>query len=678
MTIRSKFAAFTSAIVLSVLTLGLAGIWALNEVAALQHTANKGIASISELRRMEALYKELLTTYDLKFTFQNWVLAYESYAATNREFIESPRMQSFLKDPDFRDVYEIAQNIMKTNMERVGELKVKFVEKIMNGSLGERGLMVQAFAERREGAFFFQLEVGEAAAHFGETTGKIMQSLVEAIEKRVNELQTYTFTVFVAFLAILTSAIFFIAYLFSTRISVHIKQVEQAVKLLSTGDVTHTLDIDSNDEFGLLSEHYNEFVGDFKNRLGAGLDFIRAMREAVTADLDLRNAYRVITRSSVKDTYADAGALLALAGYSGKLRAECVHGGFPPVGENVPGRVLESGEALFIHDNFESKELPDNAGDGAPAIASLIAVPLHIGGKVFAVLMVAKTKPESLFTDMDFIHMQTFADYAALMLDNMMQYIQILEKRETDRDISIASDIQQRLLPKTYPVFSGATLGAFSDGARGVSGDYYDFVKLDDGRMACVICDVSGKGVAAAFIMVMIRTILRLIIGKAKGTAAMLKVINAGLMDKTGVDRFATMAIFIFDARTGRVAYSNAAHLPLLRYRAKDADFEQIDTAGLPLGVERRAEYEKVEFAVEPEDLLILYSDGVTELKNAEGTMFGLDALKASVARCAGSGAEDIARSVREDLERFMGGARRYDDTSFLILKAAGRTVAAG
>lgn len=701
MTIRAKFSIFTLSIIVSVAALGMAGIWALNEITALNKTASNGISSISELRRMDLLYKELLTTHNLDYTFQAWVRAFEDYAATNKAFAEGPRIKTFLNDPNFRNTYEVAMRVMNANLQRVGELKVKFIEKKVKGELGERGLMYQAFLDKIDGAFMFQSEVSSAAAHFGEATGEITQQMVEAIERRKNETQAFIITAFVVFMIIVTIVISAVSYVFATRIGNHIKLVERAVRLLSTGDVTHSLTIKSNDEFGLLSKNYNEFVGDFKNRLAAGLDFIRDMRETVTTDLDLRNAYRVITRSSVKDTYADAGALLVVDKASGALRVECVYGFFPVLeridvrnrndrealslifksavfssGENIPGKVLESSEPIFIHDNCAEKALPMNAEEGTQLISSLIAVPFHVGGKVFAVLLVSKTKKNSLFTDMDFIHMQTFADYAALMLDNMIQYIQILEKRETDRDISIASDIQQRLVPKAYPQFAGAALGAFSDGARGVSGDYYDYVKLDENRMACVICDVSGKGVAAAFIMVMIRTILRIIIGKVKGTAALLKWINSGLMDKTGMDRFATMAIFLYDARTNTVTYSNAAHHPLLRYRAKDGSFEERDTNGLPLGVERKAEYEETEFKVEPGDLLILYSDGVTELKNESGSMFGLDSLKKALKKNAEAGALKIAGSVQEELDRYMGQAKRFDDTSFLVMKIGEQSAA--
>jgi hypothetical protein len=98
---------------------------------------------------------------------------------------------------------------------------------------------------------------------------------------------------------------------------------------------------------------------------------------------------------------------------------------------DIPGKVLESGQPLFIHDNFAERTLPHNAEEGLLAISSLIAVPFLVGGKVHAVLLVAKNKPGTLFTDMDYIHMQTFADYAGLMLDHMIQYIEVLEKRET-------------------------------------------------------------------------------------------------------------------------------------------------------------------------------------------------------------------------------------------------------
>ncbi|MFA6508705.1 MAG: methyl-accepting chemotaxis protein, partial [Treponemataceae bacterium] len=282
MTIRAKFSIFTLSIIVSVVALGLAGLWALNEVTALQKTASGGISAISELRRMDLLYKELLTTHNLDTTFQEWVRAFEDYASISKSFVEGPRIKTFLKDRDFKDTYDIAMRVMNANLQRVSELKLRFIEKKSRGELGDRGLMLQAFVDRREGAFLFQVEVSAAAAHFGETTGQITQQLVEAINKRTEEMQSYIITVFAAFILMMTIVISVVAYLFATRISAHIKLVERAVRLLSTGDVTHSLTIKSNDEFGLLSKNYNEFVGDFKNRLAAGLDFIRDMRETVT------------------------------------------------------------------------------------------------------------------------------------------------------------------------------------------------------------------------------------------------------------------------------------------------------------------------------------------------------------------------------------------------------------
>ena len=212
-------------------------------------------------------------------------------------------------------------------------------------------------------------------------------------------------------------------------------------------------------------------------------------------------------------------------------------------------------------------------------------------------------------------------------------------------------------------------MGVFSQAAEAVSSDYYDVFKLSGKRTAVIMCDVVGKGVPASLLMVMIRTMIRLIAPSAKDSDHLLRIINKGLRTKIGVDQYATMGVLIINEEEKTLSYSNAAHAPLLHYSMDDKLFSQIDAPGLPIGVEANEKYAKVNLTPGRGDLYILYTDGVLEARNESGEVYSLEKMESVIIRNINRTAEEIADAVSADIQEFTGSVKKVDDQTFLILQ---------
>jgi len=302
-------------------------------------------------------------------------------------------------------------------------------------------------------------------------------------------------------------------------------------------------------------------------------------------------------------------------------------------------------------------------------INSIITIPLIVSKRILGVLSIVRRQDEPLFTENDFAQIKTFADYATLTIDFIFTYKELLEKREIEKEVGIAAEIQEKLLPEKLPVFKGVTLGTFSSPLKGVSGDYYDIIQLKDDKLAVIVCDVAGKGIPASLVMVMIRTILHLICSSERDAETTVTWINRGITGSIEIDHFATLGLFIYDQKTGEVCYSNAAHHPLIHYRSVEKDIKKIDTDGLPIGIEMDAKYSQVKFKVNSGDFLILYTDGIIEAMNNKGEQFSYERLEKVVLGNPELKPAELIDRINAEIKIFIGIASQHDDQTLLIMK---------
>ena len=483
--------------------------------------------------------------------------------------------------------------------------------------------------------------------------------------------------------------------LLAWRISMRIKLVEEAIKTVSNGDFSKDLVIRSGDEFEELSKHYNAFKTELWKKLDSVLDFMIEISVSLSEGLDIDKALEKILQAVVRNSGADAGAVFMLDDDQSRLYMKAVEGDFPcpfevpegvgdtierqidflkgygiPVGKTIIGRSVKSGEEIFVKDSSKEEMLSANNTPGnSRFISSIGVIPLVITRRVLGAVVLVKTEPGSSFTDVDINNMRTFGDYAALTIDNLYNFTEAVQKTEMERELQIAAGIQKNMLPERIPEIANFSFGVFSRAAEAVSSDYYDVFKLGRGKSAVILCDVVGKGVPASLLMVMIRTMIRMVAPSAKSSDHMLRIINKGLRKKIGVEQYATMSVILIDEQNRRVEYSNAAHSPMLFYNSKAGEFVQIDTPGLPIGVEPDESYARKILEPEKDDLFILYTDGITESRNSKGESYSVERMKEVIKNNSGLSAEEITDTVLKDITGFIGDSENIDDQTLLIIK---------
>jgi sigma-B regulation protein RsbU (phosphoserine phosphatase) len=445
---------------------------------------------------------------------------------------------------------------------------------------------------------------------------------------------------------------------------------------------------------GLLQEQTRQSVAFYSTNLDATYGFMENLGKAITAKIDLPNVLQIIISSAAQNTGADAGAILMVDEYENVLNVQATHGIYPPlspvaeivrikpsslkrhfaetsipIGETPLGEAVREGRPIFIRDARQDERLRWNLEDDIMFISSLIAIPLVVGNRVLGVLSILKRAQNRFFEERDFEHLNTFAEFASITIDNIYTYLEVLEKREIERELDIAAEIQQKLLPTRVPEIPRASIGVYTRPARGVSGDYYDIIRLDKRKVALVICDVAGKGIPAALVMIMIRSILHLVVSPQRDAATTLSWINRGITGRIDIDHFATIGFVVYDHENKEILYSNAAHLPLLVYKQKTGTLHKVDTPGLPIGVERAGSYGQKRFTLADGDLIVLCTDGVLEAMNGEGKQYSVEGLKRVVTANADMEVGDLVETIRRDLAEFVGSARQFDDQTLLLMR---------
>ena len=312
---------------------------------------------------------------------------------------------------------------------------------------------------------------------------------------------------------------------------------------------------------------------------------------------------------------------------------------------------------------------------------------------MFATSVVARGRPrgrlyvfdrggELVWTEVHRRHAQLVADLAGVAIENDQMLQEARRHERVDRQLSIGAEIQAQLLPDRCPVIEGVDLAARCRPAFQVGGDYYDFIptrpelmgrRRERGRWALVMGDVMGKGVPAGLLMTMLRGMLRAEVLSGLPPDRILHDLNQlAQEDLAQSHRFVTLFYSDFDPRTRKLRFANAAHNPPLLWCAERRCISRLDAAGLLIGLQPEADYSSGEVRLEPGDVLLYYTDGVTEAPGITGDRFDEARLiRALESACrSGQGSQGILETLFERLDRFVGRDRQLeDDASMVVLK---------
>ncbi|HUC42949.1 MAG TPA: PP2C family protein-serine/threonine phosphatase [Candidatus Sulfotelmatobacter sp.] len=248
--------------------------------------------------------------------------------------------------------------------------------------------------------------------------------------------------------------------------------------------------------------------------------------------------------------------------------------------------------------------------------------------------------------------------------------LELKDKLLARDEIEVARNVQLSLLPKEQPRVDGWDIWSATTPANDVGGDLIDFLEGSGGRLGVALGDVSGKGMGAALLCAKLQATLRALAPRSNDLQVLGGALNATL-ERAGLDnRYATLFYCEIEPGGSSVRFLNAGHNPALLVRR--GSVETLSASALPLGMLPGTLYAQGEVALDPGDLLVLYSDGITEATDAADGEFGLDRLRSAVLERASLRAEQLARGVLEDAARFIGGEKPHDDQSILVLRRAG------
>ena len=269
------------------------------------------------------------------------------------------------------------------------------------------------------------------------------------------------------------------------------------------------------------------------------------------------------------------------------------------------------------------------------------------------------------------------------MTENLERLLAVeKEKERLQTELEIAREVQAQLYPKSAPPTCGIKLTVRCDPARMVSGDYYDYQQIDSGKLAFAIGDVAGKGISAALLMATLQAALRAQItnyqpvqSECDGTrtvdaATLVSALNRQIYAHTSPEKYATFFFGLFDEPSRKLTYTNAGHLSPLLFR--NGDVLRLDSNGTVVGAFPFAKYDESCLTMAPGDLLVCYTDGITEPENAFGEMFGEERLIELVHKHVNAGDQDLIGVVFDAVRSWTGTPELYDDMTLLLARQVG------
>lgn len=304
---------------------------------------------------------------------------------------------------------------------------------------------------------------------------------------------------------------------------------------------------------------------------------------------------------------------------------------------------------------------------------AMMVSPLRYAGKDIGVLAVARLSGAEAFSDNDFAVFRSVAEQSSFAIGNARVHREANEKKEIEGELKNAREVQRVLLPQEDPVVAGFRVNGTNLPAKIISGDYYDYIDLTDGKLGVVVADVSGKGVSAGLLMAMCRSLLRAVSLGNASPSAVLSAVNRYLFPDIREDMFISLIYGILDPTDGSLTFARAGHEPALIFRKASGEVEISKPKGLAIGIDAGNVFERVTLdervTLSSGDCVLLYTDGVKEALNASEEEFGLERLSDTFRDAARLGAEAVVKQVQEEVRSFIGSGSQMDDVTIVAIE---------
>jgi serine phosphatase RsbU (regulator of sigma subunit)/HAMP domain-containing protein len=438
----------------------------------------------------------------------------------------------------------------------------------------------------------------------------------------------------------------FLAWVLGSELSAPILALARGARAIGRGEIGHHVSTRRSDELGELGTAFNEMSAQLHRYVGE-MNALQAVSDAALSTVRLRELLPTLVQQIVSALQGDGGTVWFADDTTGELAPTGFGAGAAGntrrlrPGQGLAGRVAARGRPLAVSHPEALRILDPDLS--AQDVRAAVSVPLRAGGKVIGVIQVFSRRTRE-FQPREVRLLETFADRVALAVDNARAY---------ERQQEIAGIIQEVLLPAPSVRFPGLTIAGRYRPSRDVGGDFYAILPLGGGRVGLAIADVSGKGIPAATLSARARYLLEAFCLDGRAPDEVLERLNAVLTRDADTGMFVSLFYGVLDPEARTLRCANAGHLPPLLLRAGAPGAAPLEARGILLGVDPEARYPVVEMRVEPGDLLVLFTDGITEARNAAGEQFGDGQLAALLASLRHATPEDIVDRVMDFVTRW-------------------------
>jgi sigma-B regulation protein RsbU (phosphoserine phosphatase) len=401
--------------------------------------------------------------------------------------------------------------------------------------------------------------------------------------------------------------------------------------------------------------------------------------QLLNSSLDLDTVLETLLKYTVRGLNATIGTIYLFDHASGLLTARRMVGGKPvdirlSLGEGIAGSVAKTGRTVRIADVYKDKRFFSGIDrkSGFRTRSMLCAPMKNKAGKLIGVFQILNKK-RGVFTAEDSRFLSSISIPATIAIENARLHKAEMETERMRRDLELAAALQRQILPQQLPKGSSYDLEAMTYPCRTVGGDFYDAMEDGKGNIVLVVADASGKGIGAALLVSTFQAALHTYVEFGLPLREIATKLNRIFYEDSTASSFVTCVLASYNLEASTLQYVNAGHNNPIVMNA-DGVWEELRTGGVPLGMIGDAVYEEAEVKLRQSDLLVLYTDGVTEAMDESGTLYGEERLRLRLQQAVDHRPGEIGRILFDDVKAHMGGDVQSDDLTLLLLRIAAST----
>jgi sigma-B regulation protein RsbU (phosphoserine phosphatase) len=405
------------------------------------------------------------------------------------------------------------------------------------------------------------------------------------------------------------------------------------------------------------------------------LSFLVEASKALGSTLDLSELLGRILDVAKSQVEAERGTLFLVDEKKEEIWSLIAHGLDKleirlALGKGIAGHVAKTGEIVNIADAYAdprfNAEVDQRTGFHT---RNMLCLPIrNKAGKIVAALQLLN-KTQGAFTNDDTDFLLMLSGHMALALENAQLHQALIEKERMEKEFALARGIQRSLLPETVPLVSGFDIAILNEPCDAVGGDYYDFLSLGPNTLLVVVADVEGKGVASALVMSNLQATLRSLVLHLHSLDEIAELLNRMILTDTRGQKYLSIFLGLIDLRRRSIHYINCGHVPPVVVRPPSGSIP-LTEGGMVIGLFENVVFERGHTKLEPGDVLILCTDGITEAMDANQEEYGTERLVRSVLQAASGKAEEIVATVSADVNQFSRQGTHLDDKVMIVIKA--------